>query len=295
MGPAVNGLEAVSVVDNQPEAKHITDKKAPKSSISIVNVALRVLEGIGLIFANIFTLGLINFLPGIHKEYSKVFGGKEVKVIESDESLDKSAQSDDENNVAGEDRPIDTEVVPTVNDAETEGEQPPVPQRDPVDGAPNNDDVDDEMPEHPCNKFAGSVTHYGSKARDGVVYVWNNANKENAERAWNDTKTGTSWAYNQTKSGTSWAAGHVKHGAQAAWQGANRENAAAVRDYAVQKSGELIDAAKKPENLRTTVGTIVGVAATAIGFGAYLYSGGDPSDVASGIICLATNGTAIPC
>lgn len=260
-----------------------------------MNVALRVLEGIGLIFANIFTLGLINFLPGIHKEYSKVFCGKEVKVIESDESLYESAQSDDETNVAGADRPIDTEDVPNVNDAETESEQPPALHRDPVGGAPNNDDVDDEMQEHPCNKIAGSVNHYRSKARDGVVYVWNNANKENAERAWNGTKDGTYWAYNQTKSGTSWAAGHVKHGAQAAWQGANRENAAAVRDYAVQKGGELIDAAKKPENLRTTVGTIVGVAATAIGFGAYLYSGGDPSDVASGIICLATNGTAIPC
>ena len=41
-----------------------------------MSVALRILEGLGLILANIFTFGIINFMPEIHDEYARVFGGK---------------------------------------------------------------------------------------------------------------------------------------------------------------------------------------------------------------------------
>lgn len=288
MSADLNPVMVAGGVDDTVDIKPVIDKKAPKTSVSIINIALRILEGIGLIFANVFTLGFINFLPGIHKEYSKVFGGKEVEVLTSESEEEDSTShslsaSEDDADILGEvgggvpivegNRPPVTDGgarPPVVEDADGEGDPPPVFGGD--------NEVDDTP------GCSDQVKKGLGKFGEGVMVAYRGVNRENAQYAWDRTSAGTSWALDQAKSG-----------AQTVWAGCTKENATRAKDFAVQKGGELYETARKPENLRTTVGTIVGLAAATIGTGYYLMSGGSPVDVAETMICVAKNGTAFPC
>ena len=78
------GQEPAAIDTSISTEKH-SAKNAPESSAKVMNIVLRVLEGIGLIFANIITFGLINCIPAIHDEYQKVFGSKQVVVMDDAE------------------------------------------------------------------------------------------------------------------------------------------------------------------------------------------------------------------
>ncbi len=176
----------------QPENKPLeTKNKAPECTEKTMNVFLRVIEGVVLIFANIVTFGFINFIPAIHDEYRKVFGGKKVEVLEDDNQPMATVATDDD--VSGDNTAPATVAAP-VRRVSAPADQPapaPVPHVPPA---------DDEEPQM-----------YG--AGDFIAHHWS----KRGEYA-NQAKSAVSQAYGAcNKENAAWAGGKIKEGCQSAY------------------------------------------------------------------------------
>lgn len=295
-------------------------KKAPKSSDNILKVALNILEGLGLILANILTLGFINFLPGIHEAYKKVFGGKEVEVISQSEEIHEevqepsvevkslSVEGKENSNTAKQDEEKSEPSVNSTKNSNThevdeesdkpseksaENEKDPSLKDDPKEEPlPLGSQEEEPAPsqEHPKDKDKDKeidfkpvdTTHvppptayfnterYGNafdNIRDVATTVYEGANRENAEHAWDQTKAGASWALRNTQLGL-----------KTAWEGCTKENAQKAKASTLENLQKVGKFAMRPENRCQAIAATTAFAAIGAGIVGIGLSGGNPEN-----------------
>jgi hypothetical protein len=230
--------------------------KGDGQAARLISVAIRILEGLGLILANIFTLGIINFMPDIHNEYTRVFGGKKVFILH--EPLQVHSIPTDRTILEATDDPTITAVVeildtvlheipgvrvsvkdyiPTIQDVEEKTDD----RQDVEEKTDDRQDVEEKTDDRPsCQELFTK----------GISLVWDK------------TKSGSAIAY----------------------QAMNKDNAQAVLDvtkYRVEtlagigliKAKEQYELATHPENVRKTAITASSIAACVIGAVTYSYLG----------------------
>ncbi len=91
----MNSLE--NNIDTPQQVANV-DAKSEKSEKTrkFLAFALQIIKALGLILLNILTGGLINFSPTIRAQYSRVFGGKEVKVVQDPNKENEGVENKDD-------------------------------------------------------------------------------------------------------------------------------------------------------------------------------------------------------
>lgn len=252
VAPVNEHITQEEIVKSSPHKETCCSKQAPESSVKVMSVALRILEGIGLVFANIVTLGLINFLPGIHDQYQKVFGGKKVEEIDPETSTTDHSQQEVDNKEVHE--------PPKSSDSHVEdGHAIEVTGTEDL-GAKTDEDLD-SLPVV-IDESGWVIVETGKNV---IKSVQETCTKENAKKCWDGTQEYISYG-----------ASKAQEGIQYGWEQLNRENLDTAYRYATN-----------PQNIKKHAAKIGAVAVGALSIGIYALSGGDTSEV----IDLALNAT----